>query len=279
MKKITLLLLMTIGLFMFCNGQVVVWDENNESPATVGDGANTLGYQTSGGSATIELGTATGLNSGGNQVVKAIHATSNDLYLRSKNLAVAPGDVFTVQFDISTTNGVHVVSMRYTTDDSAVGAFANQPDSPATTTNGMQSGANIGRIVENNPGEVTTTSATFTAPAGTYNNCRIQIYNFGTANTVEVDNWRIEKTSALSITDLEKFNFKSYPNPTTDYISISAAKNINKVEVYDLLGKQVLTKTITDTRDNINVSNLTAGLYIMKAYIEDAQGTFKFVKQ
>jgi len=274
MKKITLFIaLLTISLGF---GQTEVYNQDYES-LTVGDPSTSANNQIEGGTGTVQISTAAGNTS---QVLKAIHDSGiANMYVRSGNFGVAEGDVINASFDVATSNAVYTVTIRYTIDDNFMGASAAQPDSPATVTNGTHVSTDPnGKITSVTTNTFGKCSVTFTVPSG-FNAARVQIYQFGATNTMEVDNWLIEKTAALSITDLQKFNFKSYPNPTTDYLLLSAAKKIDKIEVYDLLGKQVLAKTIADARDNINVSSLSAGLYIMKAYIEDAVGSYKFIKE
>ena len=68
--------------------------------------------------------------------------------------------------------------------------------------------------------------------------------------------------SSLSVND---FNFKNeinmYPNPVKDILFIESNQQIKAVEVYTLLGKKVLVKSDTN---NINISNLNAGIYLIK---------------
>ena len=96
---------------------------------------------------------------------------------------------------------------------------------------------------------------------------------------IRIDNVSVEAASAASLADLEQFSFKSYPNPAKDIINISAAKNIDKIQIYDLLGKEVLNRNVESRSTEINVSNLAKGMYLVKAFIEDAVGTYKFIKE
>jgi len=94
-----------------------------------------------------------------------------------------------------------------------------------------------------------------------------------------IDDFSIVMDATASVADLQKFNFKSYPNPASDFIKVSAAKSIDKLEIYNLIGKQVLNETLYSKSKEINVSNLSDGVYIVKAYIENAVGTYKFIKK
>lgn len=274
MKKITFLIIVFTSLIGF--GQTQVYNQTYES-LTVGDPSTSSNNQIEGGTGTVQVATASGNTS---QVLKAIHDGGvANMYVRSGNFGVAVGDVINASFDVATSNAVYTVTIRYTNNDNYIGASVSQPDSPATVTNGTHVSSDPnGKITSVTTNTFGTCSVTFTVPSG-FNAARVQIYQYGAANTMEVDNWQIEKTAALSITDLQKFSFTASPNPATDYISLSAAKPIKNIEVYNLLGQQVINKNLNSTRQDINVSNLSKGVYILKAFIEDAAGTYKFVKQ
>lgn len=74
--------------------------------------------------------------------------------------------------------------------------------------------------------------------------------------------------------------FEIYPNPTTHFLNITNIDNIdlNALEVYNMLGQ--LTMKIVNPKQNsrIDVSNLTAGNYILKLYSERGISTAKFIK-
>ena len=83
----------------------------------------------------------------------------------------------------------------------------------------------------------------------------------------------------LSVQDLSQFGFTIYPNPVKDVINLNAQTSIEKVEIFNLLGQQVINTNINNTSSQINVANLTDGVYLMKTYINGVSGTFKFVKE
>ena len=70
--------------------------------------------------------------------------------------------------------------------------------------------------------------------------------------------------SPLSIQNQEpKTNIKIYPNPTTNFIQIEI-EEITKTKVftlYDMLGKEVLTTTLSSSNQTIDVSQLARGNY------------------
>lgn len=68
-----------------------------------------------------------------------------------------------------------------------------------------------------------------------------------------------------------------YPNPTSlGYLNISSKSNSKMaVSVFDVLGKQVIRKTVND--HILNVSKLNSGIYLMKVSQDDATITKKVV--
>lgn len=71
--------------------------------------------------------------------------------------------------------------------------------------------------------------------------------------------------------------FNLYPNPvTSDILMITSAKNNAKqVTIFDMLGKQVLSKTLVDK--TLDVSSLQPGVYIIKITEDKKTATRKLV--
>lgn len=72
-------------------------------------------------------------------------------------------------------------------------------------------------------------------------------------------------------------NVSIYPNPTnTGLVTIETASNeAAAVEVYNLLGKQVISQTLTNS--TLNVANLSSGVYLVKVSVEGKSATKKLV--
>jgi trimeric autotransporter adhesin len=79
------------------------------------------------------------------------------------------------------------------------------------------------------------------------------------------------------------FNFNSklsiYPNPSNAIFNITIDSNAT-IEVYDLVGKQILAKKIELGTSQIDMSNYNTGMYLLKVTNADNQTkTMKIVKQ
>ena len=82
-----------------------------------------------------------------------------------------------------------------------------------------------------------------------------------------------------SIDLLSEYNFNFYPNPVHNNLKINADSNINSVQIFDLLGQEVLNVQINKPQDLIDTHQLRAGTYILKVNIDNNTGYYRFVKQ
>lgn len=55
-----------------------------------------------------------------------------------------------------------------------------------------------------------------------------------------------------------------HPNPVKEYLFIDSKLEISKAELYDILGKKVLSNFVL--RNKLNVSELNSGVYILKLF-------------
>ena len=102
------------------------------------------------------------------------------------------------------------------------------------------------------------------------------------SETIRVDNLSIGTTFGavtLGTNDFETNNFKIYPNPTnTGYVNISSLNSeVLNAKVFDVLGKEVLDSRVENNQ--LNVSNLNAGMYILKLSQNNATVTKKLIIQ
>ena len=87
-------------------------------------------------------------------------------------------------------------------------------------------------------------------------------YNFGTLGVLENE----LTDNAVSV----------YPNPASEVIHISSTTELTKIELYDVLGKRVLT---TNKPQEIKIDHLKSGIYLLKIYASKGQMTKKIIKQ
>ncbi|WP_178989217.1 YCF48-related protein [Winogradskyella schleiferi] len=100
----------------------------------------------------------------------------------------------------------------------------------------------------------------------------------------KIDSAPIVITSASEFYDITLSNEEAilnnnkltiYPNPTKRVLNINIDESIDEILIYDLTGKQLLTKENSKT---IDVSNLRNGIYIVKIYSNNSIISKHFIK-
>jgi hypothetical protein len=85
--------------------------------------------------------------------------------------------------------------------------------------------------------------------------------------------------ASLSSGSFNNANFSAYPNPVKDVLNISYTSEISSVRVINMIGQEVLSKNINATSSQVDMSQLSAGTYIVNVTVGDAIKTLKVVKQ
>lgn len=129
--------------------------------------------------------------------------------------------------------------------------------------------------------EYTPHEATFTAPAD-------GIYYFGfhnnspaaTDSTVMFFD-TLSITSTLSNNDFLSSKLSVYPNPANNIVNISSTINatIGNVDMTDLNGRVIKSVKVNATEGQISVSDLAAGVYMMRITTDQGSAVKKVVKQ
>ncbi len=85
---------------------------------------------------------------------------------------------------------------------------------------------------------------------------------------------------ALATENFFASNFAVYPNPATDVVNINAKNStltIDAIQITDLNGRTV--KTVKGMTNQINISELNAGVYFLKVTTDQGTGTTKIIKR
>ncbi len=128
--------------------------------------------------------------------------------------------------------------------------------------------------------------AQITAPAYTAPSTGIYYFAFNdisaaTASAVTMRLDTVNFTSVLGTNEYLASNISTYPNPAKNVINISNGLNavIESVELTDLNGRVVKTQAINATEGQVSISDLSAGVYMMKVSTDKGVATKKVVKQ
>ncbi len=111
-------------------------------------------------------------------------------------------------------------------------------------------------------------------PSATYQIAFEGINNWGRANVI--DNVVVEETLSMVVLPTNQLAF--YPNPVKDVLNLVNNTIIERVEIYNLLGQQVMQVKTNATQASVHVGELAKGAYIVKAYANGAEQTFKIIK-
>jgi len=85
--------------------------------------------------------------------------------------------------------------------------------------------------------------------------------------------------STLNVDSFETNNLKIYPNPIKGNTLNAEVKSTTNYQIYDILGKKILSGTVTTSNKKINVSSLKNGIYILKLETANGSVTKKLIKE
>jgi len=86
-------------------------------------------------------------------------------------------------------------------------------------------------------------------------------------------------TETMSVDNSNFVGFSFYPNPVKNKLHLEARTAINSVTVYDLLGKQVLSRKYNDLKTDLDLSNLSSGSYVIMVQIGNQMKTLRVMKE
>lgn len=94
--------------------------------------------------------------------------------------------------------------------------------------------------------------------------------------------WSFTTGNVLATADFDlKQHLSIYPNPTNGILNIRIA-DLNEgltVEIFDILGKKLNTKAFTENNNQIDISDLPVGMYMLKATSSNSSYTTRIIKK
>lgn len=115
--------------------------------------------------------------------------------------------------------------------------------------------------------------------SGTWDGTDIKQTLFTGNGTVYFDNIFFSTSNTLSNDDFSINNFKVHPNPSQTEWTVNAANDVIKsIQLFDILGKQVLSILPNTSVAKIDASQLTKGLYFANIVSENGSSTIKLIK-
>ena len=104
---------------------------------------------------------------------------------------------------------------------------------------------------------------------------RIWAYSNITKGTFDICVW---SPSTLGVEDNNFNGFSYYPNPVKDVLTLNSPIGIDNVSVYNIVGQRIMG--INDSNiQNVDMSALQSGVYLVKVSIDGQTKTLRLVKQ
>lgn len=123
----------------------------------------------------------------------------------------------------------------------------------------------------------------FSAAQGNGNTKLVLFFNPTVTTGTPTDIYYIDDLLFDSTLSLEEITLDEkivlYPNPTTNQINISSAQTIDNYQIFNVLGKTVLTDNSENISNTVDVSALKSGIYFITINTEISRATIKFIKQ
>jgi len=70
-----------------------------------------------------------------------------------------------------------------------------------------------------------------------------------------------------------------FPNPTSSIITINSNKIIKRIELYDSLGRVLVSKIVESNQSSLDLSNYSNGIYFVKIITDNSEKIEKILKQ
>ena len=187
-----------------------------------------------------------------------------------QEFSVTPGQTYDVNLEYRWIGSAGGANANLTMRIKEVGNLSNNLDLI-----GANNGDGNGYTLDSDLDVWKTVSFSFTVPAG-ITDVRLLMFKGNGNKSLNVDN--VDVSQNLSTDNFDRFQFETYPNPVRDILNISANTSIDKVELYNLLGNQVKSINLNSRTNQISLSDLSQGVYILRTYIQGNISTQKLIK-
>lgn len=204
-----------------------------------------------------------------------LHPTENyQLQLEQKNFVLENGKTYTVTFDAwADADRIIALTIEDPTNGYALLGTTEDPNGTMVGTE-LRSKWNLDITTEQTAYQLTLSVDKMVANTLT----KFAFLMAQTADKVYIDNVSMVEATNVSVSTNRADAVKIYPNPAVSNLNIMSKSDISKVEIYNVVGKQV--KLYTDVLQSVNVSDLKTGVYMIKT--TDVNGksvTSKFMKK
>ena len=107
----------------------------------------------------------------------------------------------------------------------------------------------------------------------------ICFYHYGSnGDAICIDNIVLSSENGDGVAEFST-SFNVYPNPVNNVLFVDTDENVEQVTIYNLTGSMVYNEVYSSNNVKINVSELEAGVYIVKVRTENNEVVNRFVKK
>ena len=99
----------------------------------------------------------------------------------------------------------------------------------------------------------------------------------GYRQSLKNSNVTLNCTGTVSNDNIDQLFYKIYPNPSKGIINIESILNINKIEVWDMFGKNIIIRNNLNNFTTIKLDHLPKGVYILNIEINNTIITEKII--
>ncbi|WP_299335587.1 T9SS type A sorting domain-containing protein [uncultured Psychroserpens sp.] len=85
--------------------------------------------------------------------------------------------------------------------------------------------------------------------------------------------------TTLGVDDNTFEGFTYFPNPVKDVLTLDSPRAIDSVEIFNMLGQRIIAVDSQNTIQNIDMSNIQSGAYIVKVSIGDQTKAIRVIKE
>lgn len=101
--------------------------------------------------------------------------------------------------------------------------------------------------------------------------------NSGNGSTYYFDD--ITNDEPLSTLDFEISNFRIFPNPTQNFLTVESQSTLEDLKIYSILGQELISLKPFENQINIDVSGFDNGVYLVKSTNNGLSTTKRFIKK
>ena len=84
----------------------------------------------------------------------------------------------------------------------------------------------------------------------------------------------IDDTTGLSNTTTA-ISFNLYPNPTSEGFTVEAKENINRVQLFDIIGTMVYDCELKNEQTHVSTQGFSSGVFLVKVFSDKGTGIAK----